>query len=67
MADLQELLTADELADRLSIRPSTVIEWSRRGVIPRVTLSPKVLRYRFAAVVEALEKRNNGLLAGARQ
>ncbi len=49
-----ELLTADELAVRLRVRPSTVRNWSRRGLIPVRKLSPKVLRYVAAEVIDAL-------------
>jgi excisionase family DNA binding protein len=51
-----ELLTADELATRLKVRPNTVKEWARAGKIPRVRITPKVVRYDPDAVREALEK-----------
>ena len=50
-----ELLTADELADRLQVRPSTIRRWAREGRIPTVRLTPKVVRYDLAAVVEAVQ------------
>ena len=49
-----ELLTADELADRLQVRPSTVRRWARERRIPTVRLTPKVVRYELAAVVDAM-------------
>ncbi len=49
-----ELLTADGLARRLQVRPSTIQRWARQGRIPAVRLSPKVVRYDLAAVVRAL-------------
>jgi excisionase family DNA binding protein len=49
-----ELLTADELAGRLQVRPSTIRRWAREGRIPTVRLSPKVLRYNLGAVVQAM-------------
>ena len=49
-----DLLTAEELAERLHVRPSTVREWARRGKIPTVRLSPKVVRYDLSAVVESV-------------
>lgn len=48
-----ELFTAEELANRLRVRPDTVRNWARRGLIPAVRLSPKVIRFDLAAVVEA--------------
>jgi excisionase family DNA binding protein len=49
-----EFLTADQLADRLHVRPRTVQEWARRGRIPTVRLSPKVVRFRWSTVLAAL-------------
>jgi excisionase family DNA binding protein len=49
-----DLLTTEELAERLHVRPSTVREWARREKIPTVRLSPKVVRYSLAAVVESV-------------
>ena len=49
-----ELLTPDELADRLHVRPSTVRRWAQEGRIPAVRLTPKVVRYDLAAVVAAM-------------
>ncbi|MFH1418772.1 MAG: helix-turn-helix domain-containing protein [Planctomycetota bacterium] len=56
MSHAKELLTAKELAERLRVRPETVRVWSRRGLIPRVQLSPKVIRYDLTAVVDALTR-----------
>ncbi|MGZ0174479.1 MAG: helix-turn-helix domain-containing protein [Planctomycetales bacterium] len=50
----RELLTADELADRLKVRPGTVRFWSRQGRIPAIRLTPKVVRFDLDAVVSAL-------------
>lgn len=52
-----KMLTAEELAERLRVKPGTVRVWSRRGLIPRQRLSPKVIRYDLAAVVAALRQR----------
>jgi DNA-binding transcriptional MerR regulator len=52
-----DLLTADELAGRLQVRPSTIRQWARRGLIPTVRISPKVVRYDLASVVVAVTKR----------
>ena len=51
------LLTADELAERLRVKPGTVRSWSRLGLIPTVRLSSKVIRFELAAVVAALTAR----------
>ncbi len=57
MTGTTELLTANELAERLQVQPETVRGWSRRGLIPKVQLTPKVIRYDFIAVVDAMTRR----------
>ena len=52
-----ELLTAEELADQLRVQPGTVRQWYRRGLIPAVRLTPKVIRYNLPSVIDALRKR----------
>jgi len=50
------LLTADELAEELKVRPETVKRWAREGRIPEVRISPKVRRFVLADVVMALRE-----------
>jgi len=52
-----ELLTAEELADRLRVKPTTVKTWARDGLIPVCRLTPKVVRFNFEAVVKAMTDR----------
>jgi excisionase family DNA binding protein len=54
------LLTSDELAERLRVRPATIRDWARRGRIPKVRLSYKVLRFEFSAVMSALTQSQVG-------
>ena len=54
MAQATELLTARELAKRLRVSPETVRAWARRGSIPTLRLSRKVVRYDAEAVLAAL-------------
>jgi excisionase family DNA binding protein len=49
-----ELLTTRELAKRLRVSPETVRDWARRGCIPTLRLSPKVIRFNAEAVLVAL-------------
>ena len=49
-----DLLTAAELAKRLSVKPETILRWHRSGRIPGRRLSHKVLRFCLADVVSAL-------------
>lgn len=54
---INELFTAAEVADRVRVRPETVRVWGRQGVIPRVCVSRKVIRFDLAAVLRALAAR----------
>jgi excisionase family DNA binding protein len=54
MEQATELLTARELAKRLRVSPETVRAWARRGNIPTLRLSPKVIRYNAEAVLATL-------------
>ena len=52
-----DLLTAEQLAERLRVKPRTVKEWLRAGRIPAARLTPKVIRYDLEQVVAALKQR----------
>ena len=48
--------TAEELAERLHVKPSTIRKWSRQGKIPTVRISPKVVRFDPVEVMAILSK-----------
>lgn len=50
------LLTADELADRLRVRPATIRQWTREGLIPALRVRAKTIRYDFGEVCEAMRR-----------
>jgi len=52
-----ELVTADELAARLRVRPDTVRRWARTKLIPAIRVSAKVMRFDPADVIRALRNR----------
>lgn len=52
----EKLLSAEELAARLGIKPSTVRTWSRSGKIPTVVLSSQRKRFDWEDVLKALKK-----------
>jgi len=53
---MTDLLTADELAARLKVKASTVREWMRRGVIPAIRLTPKVIRFDLDQVLKTMSE-----------
>jgi excisionase family DNA binding protein len=55
MPSVPDLLTVDEIAERLRVEVSTIRTWARTGRIPVRRFTPKVYRYCLADVVAALE------------
>lgn len=60
MIDLEELLTADELAEHLKVPVSTVHTWRYRSTGPRSVKVGRHIRYPKAAVVEWLGEQDLG-------
>jgi excisionase family DNA binding protein len=54
---MSNLMTAEEIARRLHLRPSTIRRWSQEGIIPAMRLSGKVIRFDATAVERALRER----------
>lgn len=50
---MRELLSTDEIAERLRVHVSTVRAWIRDGRIPAVRLGPRLLRVRWTSLLEA--------------
>lgn len=55
---MSDLLTADELAKCLRLRPDTIRLWTRERMIPAIRVTAKVIRYDFAEVEQALRERS---------
>lgn len=53
---MAELITANEMAERLRLRPTTVRRWARTGRIPAIRVSSKVIRFDPRAVERALRE-----------
>jgi len=51
-----QLLTINELAERLRIHPDTLRGLYRRKVIPGIKLGHRTLRFDYAQVLEALRR-----------
>ena len=51
---MNDLLTADELAVRLKVKPETIRRWARAGIIPFMKLSAKIIRFDALTVQQAL-------------
>jgi excisionase family DNA binding protein len=54
MTNDKELLTAEQLALRLKVRPRTIKSWVRSGRIPVVRVSLKVIRFSWSDVLAAV-------------
>lgn len=59
-AETPQLLTAEELAERLKVTPALVRSWASRGVIPAVRITGRTRRYALADVMKALGARTVG-------
>ena len=46
-----------ELAKRLSVSPRTIDEWTRKKMIPHLTITARLYLYNFDEVLEVLRKR----------
>ncbi len=55
---MNKLLTPDEVAELLSVRKSTIYQWTHQGFIPHVKLG-KFVRFREGDVNKWLEKRSS--------
>ena len=53
---MYEVLTTDELARRLKVKPGTVKVWARLGRIPAIRVNAKVLRFDVRDVLDALRR-----------
>ena len=53
------LLTAEELAEQLRLTTNTVRAYARRGLIPAIRITPKVIRYDPERVRQALQTRSD--------
>ncbi len=59
---MQKLLTVEEIAEYLQVKPSTIYQWTHQGFIPHVKLGNRV-RFRLSMVDRWVERReNNGRL-----
>lgn len=56
--ELQALITvgADEMAEILGAHPKTVLRWAREGRIPCIRIGGRVVRFRPAEVLAALQQ-----------
>ncbi len=45
----QRLLTVEEIADYLQVKPSTIYQWTHKGFIPHIKLGNKV-RFKLSKV-----------------
>ena len=55
---MQKLLTVEEIAEYLQVKPSTIYQWTHQGFIPHVKLGNRV-RFRLSQVDRWIERREN--------
>ena len=59
----EPLLTADDVAQLLNVKPTTVYEWARMDYIPHIRLGvgkkKPCLRFRLSAIATWLDQREN--------
>jgi PTS system nitrogen regulatory IIA component len=56
---MEPLLTVEEIARYLKVRPSTIYQWTHQGFIPHIKLG-NLVRFRKSRVDEWLEKKALG-------
>lgn len=54
-----ELLTKEQVAQLLRVKPGTVSRWAAEGKIPRIVISPKIIRFDPEQVLKVLRGRQN--------
>jgi excisionase family DNA binding protein len=59
MDTTQELITIQELSERLKLHVVTTRGLHRRGVIPSIKIGHRTLRFDYAEVVQALRDAND--------
>lgn len=50
----KQILTAQQLAEKLQLNPETIRLWARKGLIPSLHPTPKTLRFELEPVLDAL-------------
>jgi nitrogen PTS system EIIA component len=55
-ANSNKLMTIEELADKLSMKKSTLYQWTHEGFIPHIKMG-KLLRFRWSDVERWLDER----------
>lgn len=54
---MEDLLTRTQLAQKLHISEQQIVRWEKAGIIPRMKMGHRTVRYRYEAVIRALESR----------
>jgi len=53
---MDKLLTVEEIAEYLSLKPSTIYQWTHQGFIPHIKIGSRV-RFRMSQIEKWLESR----------
>lgn len=52
-----ELLTGKDVCQRLNISKRTLVNLHDKGVLPKIKISPRLIRYRLSDVESLIERR----------
>ena len=63
--DPAELLTINEVAQKLKLHPKTTRDLYRRGVIPGLKIGHRTLRFSYPDVLQAIQEANDPAAAVA--
>ncbi|MCP4583674.1 MAG: helix-turn-helix domain-containing protein [candidate division Zixibacteria bacterium] len=55
---MEKLLTVEQIAEHLQMKPSTIYQWTHQGFIPYIKLGNRV-RFKVSHVEKWLESRTN--------
>jgi hypothetical protein len=54
LIDQENLVSSDEIASKIGVKPDTITMWARIGRVPSFRISKRVIRFSLPAVMSAL-------------
>ena len=53
---MPELLTPEQMAQRLGVSSDTLLQWAIKGRVPRIKVNARIIRFDPEAVLRALQE-----------